>query len=71
MPRRKKLPLEVRLNPNGTLDEVVCENAYVHLEQMDSGHWWMVVVDDKTGKSVTVNFTARGKITATFMPEGM
>lgn len=69
MPRRKKLPLEIRLNPDRSLDEVVCENAYVHLEQMDSGHWWLRVVHDRSGKSVNVDLTARGKITATFMPE--
>lgn len=71
MPRRKKLPLEIRLNPNGTLDEVVCENAYVHLERVNNAEWSLRVMDDKTGKSVNVWLVARGKIMATIEAEGM
>ena len=32
---------EVRLNDDGTIDEIVLKNAHVHLEQMSNGHWWM------------------------------
>lgn len=71
MPRRRKLPLEIRLNQNGTLDEVVCENAYVHLERVNNAEWSLRVTDDKTGKSVNVWLVARGKITAAFETEGM
>lgn len=69
MPRRKKLPLELRYEPDGSPDEVVCEDAYVHLEKMSDTHWWMVVTDDKTKKSVTVAFTSSRKIKVSFEPE--
>jgi hypothetical protein len=35
--------IEVRRNPDGTLDEIVAENCTVHLEQMDDGCWWLAV----------------------------
>ncbi len=60
---RKPLPLEVRRNDDGSLDEVVCAGAYVHLEQMSTSHWWLGV--EHKGTLIYVNFTARGKITAT------
>lgn len=66
MPRRKKLPLELRFHEDGSLDEVVCAQAYFHFEQMDLNHWWFVVTDEKTGKSVNVWLHAKGKITAAF-----
>lgn len=59
--RPKRWPLEVRLNPDKTLDEVVCDGAYVHLEQMSQNSWWIVITKGK--KSVNVWFGARGKIT--------
>lgn len=58
----KDWPLEVRRNDDGSLDEVVCSQAFVHLEQMSATHWWMVV--ERDGKQVTVNFSSRSKITA-------
>lgn len=58
----KDWPLEVRRNDDGSLDEVVCSQAFVHLEQMSGTHWWMVV--ERDGKQVTVNFSSRSKITA-------
>jgi hypothetical protein len=58
----KDWPLEVRRNDDGSLDEVVCSQAFVHLEQMSDNHWWMVV--ERDGKQVTVNFSSRSKITA-------
>ena len=48
---------EIRLNDDGSLDEVVGVGEF-HLEQMDDGHWWMQLGD------VHVHLTARGKITA-------
>ena len=52
---------KIRLNEDGSLDEVVGGTG-IHLEQMDTNHWWMAVYHP-TGR-VTVNFHARGKITA-------
>lgn len=64
---RHKWALEVRLNEDKTLDEIVCDDAYVHLEQMDDNHWWMVVSDGK--KKVHVNLMAKGKIAASFFED--
>ncbi len=33
--------IEIRNHANGRLDEIVARRADVHLEQMDSGFWWM------------------------------
>ena len=62
-PRRKRWPLEIRRNEDGTLDEIVCDGAYIHLEQLSGGCWWMEII--KGPRTVTVTLTARGKITAT------
>ena len=59
--------LDVRLNEDGTLDEVV-GTGRLHLEQMDGNHWWMLF-EDSSGAAVHVNLTARGKITAHFERE--
>ena len=49
-------------NGETELDEVVATNAYVHLEAMDTNHWWLLV--ESGGQSVHVNFyTKRAKIT--------
>lgn len=32
---------EVRLNPDQSIDEIVINNCDLHLEQMDSGSWWI------------------------------
>ncbi len=34
---------EIRLNHDGTVDEVVAHKARVHLEQMDTGLWFLHV----------------------------
>ena len=55
-------PPEVRLNDDGTLDEVVAPGF--HMEQMDTDHWWLEV--ESGGERVVVSLQARGKITAHF-----
>ena len=55
-------PLEIRHNEDGSLDEVVADNATVHLEQMSDKSWWMSV--ETAGQLVHVNFWSRGKIRA-------
>ena len=38
---------EVRLNPDGTIDEIVTHKPVsVHLEQMDDGQYWIGMTDD-------------------------
>lgn len=55
-------PFEIRTNKDGTVDEVVARNpSFFHLEQMDSGLWWMRV-DMPDGRGIVVNFYSRGKI---------
>ena len=54
---------EVRLNADGTLDEVVAFGAYVHLEQMSAGDWWLGI--ESGGHLIHVNLgTKRGAIGA-------
>lgn len=51
----------LRTNDDGTLDEFIAEHASVHLEQMDTGHWWLgVQLPD--GRFYHLNLTARGRI---------
>lgn len=52
---------EIRLNADGTLDEIVASNALFHLEQMDSNAWWLSV--EAGGKRVDVWLRAgKGRI---------
>lgn len=53
---------EVRLNEDGTLDEIAHPAA--HLEQMDHNHWFLEV--GPNGNSVAIWLHAKGKITATY-----
>ena len=52
---------EIRLNDDGTLDEIV-GNGFFRLEQMDNGRWWLGLYGDNS--SVCVVLTARGRIKA-------
>jgi hypothetical protein len=52
--------VEVRLNADGSLDEVCAVNF--HLEQMSATHWWMAIDDDRG--SVHVNLHSRATIHA-------
>lgn len=61
---------EVRLNDDGTLDEIVTDAVWIHIEQMSDENWWMMI-DRKDGSSVTVNFwTPRTRIRAHYLVEG-
>lgn len=55
---------EVRLNDDGSLDELVGSGAF-HLEQMGDNHWWMSLTGPG-GEEVHVWLQARGKITASY-----
>lgn len=52
---------EIRLNPDGSLDEV-CAPGF-HLEQMSGTHWWMNI------NGVHVNLHSKGKIKATVIDD--
>lgn len=41
-----KAAIEVRRNEDGSLDEVVASDAFVHLEQMSDKSWWLGVQKD-------------------------
>lgn len=67
--RAAHTPAKTRLgfNEDGTLDEIVAFDAFVHLEQMDSNQYWMSVT--ASGTTHTIWLTARGKITASHEDE--
>jgi hypothetical protein len=59
---------EVRRNEDGSLDEVVGW-GFLHLEQMDTGHWW-IGFDTADGRLLHINLHARGRIRANVADEG-
>lgn len=59
-PLRKPWPLDIRRNEDGSLDEIVCDGASIHLEQMSDTHWWMSI--EKDGKLIHINFSSARKI---------
>ena len=58
---------EVRLNDDGTLDEVVGIGAF-HLEQMAEDHWWMEI-ENSAGRVAVWLTAGRGKIAAIYEAE--
>lgn len=64
--RQSKPPsvdIEIRNHANGRLDEIVARKADVHLEQMDSGFWWMGL--EVGGRRFHVNFVSAKGIRVT------
>ena len=55
-------PVQIGLNEDGTLDEVIGRGQF-HLEQMDDGHWWMLL------GNTHVWLYSKKKITATYEQE--
>jgi hypothetical protein len=54
---------EIRPHSDGTLDElVVSGGATVHIEQMESGRWWLAI--DKDGERQVVWFESTSRIHA-------
>ena len=53
---------ELRLNADGSLDEVVSDTCSFHLEQMSDTHWWMAV-ETKEG-IVHISFHSKSTIVA-------
>lgn len=59
--------IEIRNHANGRLDEIVARRADVHLEQMDSGFWWMGL--EAGGRRFRVNFVSAKGIRVTVEEE--
>lgn len=57
-------PIEIRRNRDGSLDEVVAQNVFVHLEQMADNSWWMGVSTPDNAHLVHVNFYSERVIEA-------
>lgn len=57
-------PIEIRRNDDGSLDEVVAQNVFVHLEQMADNSWWMGVSTPDNAHLIHVNFYSEGTIEA-------
>lgn len=57
-------PIEIRRNRDGSLDEVVAQNVFVHLEQMADNAWWMGVSTPDNAHLVHVNFYSQRVIEA-------
>lgn len=57
-------PIEIRRNRDGSLDEVVAQNVFVHLEQMADNSWWMGVSTPDNAHLIHVNFYSEGTIEA-------
>jgi hypothetical protein len=55
--RRRRGATEIRLDDRGQLDEVVAW-GFIHLERMDTGHWWLGI-DTVDGKRLMVNLCSR------------
>lgn len=59
---------EVRLNPDGTIDEVVANHVHFHCEQMDTTNWWIGV--DRGNEMLHLDFHSKAKIRLTVRNEG-
>lgn len=61
--------IEVRRDEKGNLDEICAEGANIHLEQMDTGLWWLEI--EKDGYRQIVWFRSTRKIEATSELDGV
>ena len=62
-PPAEPADIEIRNHASGRLDEIVARKADVHLEQMDSGFWWMGL--EVGGRRFHVNFVSAKGIRVT------
>lgn len=62
-----KKPIIIRNHADGSMDEVIASPCSFHIEQMDTGHWWIGV--QKGTEFVHINLHSRGKIKATVFTE--
>ena len=65
---------QIRLNADGTLDEIVIDRCSIHLEQMADNAWWLGI-NRGSGQAATslhiTLHTTRAPITATWGDEGL
>lgn len=54
---------EVRLNEDGSVDEIVASGP-IHIEQMSEGQWWMSIGDGDTSIRVVFTSTTGAEIVA-------
>jgi hypothetical protein len=50
--------IEVR-KVEGEIDEIVCNSCSFHLEQMDTGHWWIRIETTTSGVLLRINLSTR------------
>ncbi len=56
--------IEVRRRDDGTLDEIVAINCFVHLEQMNDTHYWLGITKDDYRQVAWIGVGADGKLVA-------
>lgn len=56
-----KADIEVRKNPDGSIDEIVANAKFFHIEQMGATHWW-IGVDLPDGRLWHVNLHSKASI---------
>jgi hypothetical protein len=66
-PPERSAGIEIRNHASGKLDEIVARGADVHLEQMDSGFWWLGL--EVEGRRFHVNFVSAKGIRVTVNEE--
>ena len=52
--------IRISKNPDGTIDEVMARNAYIHLEDM-GGAYCLIIDTDTESLNVTIPSPKRGK----------
>jgi archaeosine-15-forming tRNA-guanine transglycosylase len=62
-PEEVPAAIEIRNRADGRLDEIFASGAEVHLEQMDSGFWWMGL--EVEGRRFHINFVSAKGIRVT------
>jgi hypothetical protein len=62
-PPERPAGIEIRNHAGGRLDEIVAHGVDIHLEQMDSGFWWMGL--EVGGRRFHVNFVSAKGIKVT------
>lgn len=54
--------IEVRTNPDGTIDEVVAQGVSVHLEQMSESSYALIICEP--GRTLNLSIESRGRVKA-------
>jgi len=60
--RATAIAAEIRRNPDGTPDDIVARHPVgVHIEQMDTNHWW-IGIDLSDSERITIDLTSNSRI---------